>query len=387
MKIVHVITGLNGGGAQYFLYRLLPYLAAEHECEVICLSSVGPIGEKIRAIGIPVRALEMGRHPLALGAFLKLRRRLKEAKPDLVHTWMYHSDLLGGLAARSLGIRHVVWAIHSPDIDKRYIRFPTRIVARICAALSSRVPAAIVSCAHTAWKNHARFGFSNANVTVIPNGFDVSKFRPDAKAGQKIRDELGIPADAPLVGMVARFNEQKGHKDFCTIAKLLRGRMPDVRFLLAGRDVTPQNRTLTQWLEDAGLKSGISVIGPRDDVPDILNALDVLVSPSLGEAFPLIIGETMACGVPCVATDVGDTAWIVGDGGIVTPPGDEQAIVEGIIRILDLPVSQRRELGYRAHQHITREFDLGAIAIKYKALYEAVVSREPAPMTSVTAGA
>jgi glycosyltransferase involved in cell wall biosynthesis len=370
MKIVHVITGLNGGGAQYFLYRLLPHLLKNHQCEVISLSDIGLLGEKIGNLGVPVRAVEMGRSPFVLGSFFKLRRYLKTSRPDVVHTWMYHSDLLGGLAARSLGIRGVVWAIHSPDVDERYIKLPTRIIARICAALSSFIPASIVSCSQAAWENHARFGFRPRNITVIPNGFDVSSFRPNAEARRRIRIETGIAQDAPVVGMIARFHEQKGHKDFLSAATRLREQVPSVRLLLAGRDIDRENQKLMQWIKGAGLESTVVLVGPRNDVPDILASLDALVSPSLGEAFPLIIGEAMACGVPCVATNVGDTALIMGDTGIATEPGDMQGIVDGLIEILTSSSEIRAARSYRARQRILDNFEMEHIAQRYMDVYE-----------------
>ncbi|HXM00796.1 MAG TPA: glycosyltransferase [Rhizomicrobium sp.] len=370
MKIVHVITGLDGGGAQYFLYRLLPHLAAHHQCEVISLSGIGPMGEKIRALGIPVSAVDMRKSAFGLGGFFALRRMLKEARPDLVHTWMYHSDLLGGLAARSLGIKPVVWAIHSPDVDERYIKLRTRVIARICATLAPFVPAQIVSCSADAWAKHARFGYRARNVTVIPNGFDVSQFHPDPDARNRIRAEFGLSADTPVVGMVARFHEQKGHKDFFAIARMLLARRPDVRFLLAGRGITGENAALMDWMNAAGVQQAVTLAGPRNDVASVLSALDVLVSPSLGEAFPLIIGETMACGVPCVATDVGDTAYIIGTAGVATPPGDPAAMADALARILNMPKTERETLSAQARLRIVENFEIGLVARKYEEVYE-----------------
>jgi glycosyltransferase involved in cell wall biosynthesis len=321
---------------------------------VISLSGMGPMGEQIRALGIPVSAVDMRKSALGLGGFFALRRMLKEAKPDLVHTWMYHSDLLGGLAARSLGIKPVVWAIHSPDVDERYIKLRTRVIARICATLAPFVPAQIVSCSADAWMKHARFGYRARNVTVIPNGFDVSQFHPDPDARNRIRGEFGLAADAPVVA----------------IARMLLAKRPDVRFLLAGRGIARENTDLMDWMNASGVQQAVTLAGPRNDVASVLSALDVLVSPSLGEAFPLIIGETMACGVPCVATDVGDTAYIIGTAGIATPPGDPAAMADALARILNMAKTDREALSAQARLRIVENFEIGLVARKYEEVYE-----------------
>jgi glycosyltransferase involved in cell wall biosynthesis len=206
-------------------------------------------------------------------------------------------------------------------------------------------------------------------MVVIPNGFDLSELRPDPAARQDVRRELEVGERAPLVGMAARFHPQKDHASFLEAAKILHGRLPDVRFLLCGDGVTCENRALSDRVRQAGLADHAHLLGVRGDVPRLLAALDVAVLSSVGEAFPLVLGEAMACGVPCVATDVGDAARIIGETGEVVPPRDPAALAAALERVLNLEPERRRELGMAARQRIEENYSIERIAKRYEDLY------------------
>lgn len=375
MKVVHVITGLGVGGAETALHRLLSHWDRRRfQAEVFSLTDEGPMADRIRALGVPVRTIGMRPglpDPLGL---IRLAGWLRAARPDLVQTWMYHADLLGGLAAKYAVRAPVVWGVRHANLDPHVNKRSTVWTAKTCARLSHRLPARIVCCAEVVLKVHARIGYDESKMVVIPNGFDLEAFRPDPAARPVVRRELGIPAEAPLVGLIGRFHPQKDHRTFIGAAALLHEQMPDVHFLLAGTGVTWENEILAGWIRAAGIQERCHLLGRRDDVPRLMAALDVAASSSVGEGFPNIIGEAMACGVPCAVTDVGDSAQIVGDTGRVVAPGAPEALARALHELLAAGREERLRLGDAARRRIEEKFSISAVVARYEQLYEEVAA-------------
>lgn len=341
---------------------------------VISLMSIGEIGPRIERLDVKVYALGMSRGTPSPLVVLRLMKLLRSLQPDVLHTWMYHADLLGGLAARIVGFKKIIWCIRHSDLSRSKNKLTTLWVVRVCAVLSSWVPAQIISCSHRAKEIHSDIGYAAGKLHVIPNGFDLFRFVPDESARSSVRGELGLPPDAPLVGLVARFNPQKNHFGFIEAAALVRAQLPEVQFLLAGTGVDTSNHELVRAISAAELGSSVHLLGRRDDVPRLMASLDVLVSSSDGEGFPNVLGEAMACGVPCVVTDVGDSAEIVGDTGRVVEPGDMIGLANGLIELLQMPQTQREALRARARARISSQYEIGAITRMYESFYEEVAS-------------
>ncbi len=357
------------------LLRLVERLRGAFDQQVISLTDCGPVGERIVGVGVPVKTLGMRRgvpNPLAVVRLAGMIRRLG---PDVVQTWMYHADLLGGMAARLAGTRAVAWNIRHNELSNEESAWLTRRVVSLCARLSGRIPMRIVCCSHAAMRTHVALGYEPSRFVILPNGFDLDRFRPDA--GARVREELGIPESAPLIGLIARFHPQKNHALFFAAAGLLHARRPDVHFVLAGRGVDPENREIVRWIRNAGTGEVTHLLGERDDVPRLTAALDISTSSSSwGEAFPNVLGEAMACGVPCAATDVGDAALIVGDTGRIVPRDDPQALARAWEELLSLPEGERRALGRAARARIREHFDMNAVAERYAALYRELAARK-----------
>jgi len=372
--ILHVITGLHVGGAEVMLYNLLSSMDRNRFApEVISLLEPGPVGRKIEALGIRVRSLGMTRGMPRPSHVLRLARWLKADSPDLVQTWMYHANLIGGLAAKCAGNVPVIWGIHHSTLDST-AKARTIGIAKVSALLSRWLPARIVYCSEASRAAHSQLGYHSDKAVVIPNGFDLTTFRPDPLARTSLCRELALPDHTPLVGLVARFHPLKDHRTFLQAAAYLHADLPDVRFVLCGVGVDWQNPELSQWVRQAGLEGACYLLGPREDMPRVTAALDVASSSSIGEAFPLVIGEAMSCGVPCIVTDVGDSAAIVGDTGIVVPPRDAHALAEGWRHMLELPAEQRAHLGMLARQRITERYSLAHVVSEYECLYQAVLA-------------
>lgn len=372
MKVTHVITGLNTGGAETMLLRLVEQMRGDFDAEVISLTDIGPVGEQLAARGIPVRALGMRRGIPSPIAVLRLAHMLRASKPDVVQTWLYHADLIGGLAARLAGINRVVWGIHISFLDAKEKR-TTRWTIRASAWLSRRVPRRIVCCAESAREIHARIGYDPTKLTFIPNGFDTVAYRPDEAARTRLRRELGLAADAPLVGCIARFHPQKDHATFIEAAKTLHATMPDVHFVLCGDGLDASNTPLQSWIGEGAFAKRVHLLGRRNDIPSIAAALDVCtLSSAYGEAFPMVLGEAMSCGVPCVATDVGDSALLVGEAGTVVPPRNARALATAWASVLGASETQRAALSRAARSRIESKFSLSTIAGLYADEYRLI---------------
>jgi len=375
IHVTHIITGLNTGGAEMMLYMLL--LKADKSrfsANVISLTNIGPVGEKIQKLGIPVIALGMYAKAPNPWAIVRIGSYLRQISTDVVQTWMYHADLIGGVAARLAGKIPVVWGIHHTTLKPNSDKQSTILVAKTCSKLSKWIPARIVCCAKISRSLHVSLGYDEQKMLVIPNGFDLERFCPNKTAYREIREELGIPEETLLIGLVGRFHPQKGYRTFVEAAARLHTRHPYVHFVLCGNDITWENRDLVRWIDSAGIREQCHLLGHRDDIPWIQASLDIgSTSASHGEAFPLVIGEAMACGVPCVVTDVGDSALIVDDTGIVVPPKDPDAMTQAWEKIILLGRNGRFQLGKRARQRIRENFDLNIIVRRYEKLYDSVV--------------
>ena len=386
MKLCMIISGLSTGGAEMMLLNLLKHIdRGRFSPRVFSLTTKGEIAPRIKALGIPVEALGMRTDRPNLAKFLRLVRRLRELKPDVVHTWMYHADVLGGPAARLAGVRALCWGLHSgsthllqqhknndSDIPIRLKR-STQWMVNVSAVLSSRIPKKILSCAQSTANAHERYGYDGKKIVVIPNGFDTLRFVPDLDAYSTVRWELGLPEDTPIVGMIARFHPHKNHVGFLEVASRIRRSRPDTHFLLAGAGVDADNAELQRKIQTLGLAGNTHLLGNRTDVPRLMAALDVLLVPSVSEAFPLVIGEAMACGTPCVVTDVGDSAEMVGEAGRVAKQGDIEGLARGVLDILSLSGEERQELGEKARKRIRAKYSIKSIARRHEELYESLV--------------
>jgi glycosyltransferase involved in cell wall biosynthesis len=378
-SVLHIITGLDSGGAETALARLAAAVDRDRFPQtVLSLTDIGEVGRAIAASGVTVAAAGLGRGGLpGPGGLGRLGRLIAAARPDLVQCWMYHANLLGGLAARwhlGHGVPQV-WGVRQTELGRDAVRRRTALVARAGGWLSGRIPAAVVFNAEAARAAHVALGYDAGRARVIPNGFDTEVFRPDTAARGRIRAELGIAADVPLVGLVGRWDPQKDHATFIAAAAAVHRALPAVRFVLAGAGVEPDNATPTRLVAEAGLGGACHLLGHRRDIPALTAALDVACSSSFGEGFANAIGEAMACAVPCAVTAAGDSAAIVADTGRVVPPRQPAALAEAMLDLLRLPANARQALGQQARARVIAEYSIQAMTRRFEALWEEVLER------------
>ena len=377
IEVAHIITGLGTGGAETMLLKLLSHSdRARFSSRVYSLSAASSaIADRIRALGVPVTSFSMTREAPDPWAIVRLSRALRASRADIVQTWMYHADLVGSIATKLAVIgAPIVWNIRQGNLDRELNRPRTLALIRLCAKLSSRVPDAIICCSSDARRVHSSIGYCDEKIRVIGNGFDTEVFRPDAAARAAVRAELGIADDMVVIGLVARFDPQKDHRTFISAAARLVERRPGVRFLLCGSGITTNNAALMEWIDAAGLRGACHLLGERTDVPRRVAAMDLASLSSRGEGFPNVLGEAMSCGVPCVATNVGDSAVIIGDTGLVVPPRDPAALAEAWEELLVHGRSSLEDLGTRARRRVAEKFSIDVVVRSYEQAYEEIVA-------------
>jgi glycosyltransferase involved in cell wall biosynthesis len=370
IAVTHVITGLELGGAEMMLYKLLRSIDRERfDPTVISLSTLGPLAPRIASLGVPVSALGMPNGRLRARPLGLLGRGLLARHPRVVHTWMYHADLLGGALAHATGTAKVIWGVRG-SLDRRLSKRSSLLTARACALSSSWLPDRIVSCSVRLAELHVQLGYDQSRMTVIPNGFDLAWFKPEPQRRAQARERLGLGERELLVGTIGRFHPQKDHRTFVRAAGEIARSRPDVSFVVCGPGVDSANAELQGWMTEAAIADRCRLLGPVRDTRGLLNALDVLVcSSAFGEGFPNVLGEAMACGVPCVTTDVGDAAMIVADSGAVVSPGDHAALARAVLDVLALPEQERAARATAARQWMTDRFELGTVTRRFEALY------------------
>ncbi len=371
-RVLFITTGLHTGGAEKQLARLLSRLHGRViEAEVVSLATRGPVSAEIEALGVPVWHLGIVNPLRVLQAAWRLARIVRQFRPEVIHGWMYHGNLAAWLARKAAGPRtRLAWGIRQSLYDLAREKPATRRVIRLGARFSAGVDAVVYN-SETARAQHEAIGYARARAQVIDNGFDTGRFCPDGAARGDVRRELGLPATARLIGLIARYHPMKGHEVFLEAARRLAAKRNDVHFLLAGREVTAEHPVFKPWTRQPSLDGRLHLLGERTDIPRLAAALDIASSSSTwGEAFPNAIAEAMSCGVPCVATNVGDVRRIVGETGIVVPAGDAAALADGWDRILALPEADRQALGVKARERVAAHFSLESVAARYAALYE-----------------
>lgn len=365
-----IITGLSGGGAETWLYRLLACIdRSRFSIHVISLGGVGVMGPLIKGLGIPVTTIHMRPGLAACLRFPRLVKALRAIRPDVVHTMMYHADLAGGLAARFAGKPSVLWGIHHGDLSFRHNKLRTLAIARACALFSRWLPNHILVCSEWSRQIHSDFGYCSDRMSVITNGFDVERFTPNTGARSSVRSELGLSSEALIVGIVARDDPIKNLQGFLASAARVREVLPGVHFVLAGEGIDESNDALVQSIAEHQLEGAAHLLGRRTDVPRLMSSFDVVALSSHGEAFPNVLGEAMACGVPCVSTDAGDAAEIIGSTGHVVPLGDMIGLADGLVTILKLPRAGRRALGRAARERVVERYTVNGIVKKYENVF------------------
>ena len=372
-----MITGLQTGGAEMMLYKLLSGIdRSRFEPIVISLMDEGTLGARIKETGVRVISLNIGNVLTMPGGLRRLRRQLREIQPDLLLGWLPHGNLFATMAgAMTHSSIPVLWNVRQSLDTLRQEKAGTMAAIGVGAALA-RMPGAIIYNSRRGAEQHEAIGYPRDKSRFIANGFDCALFRPDPALRLQVRAELGLGESDLVIGNAGRYHAMKGHDTFFEAAGIIARNHPDARFVLAGRAVEWSNPVLSQLAHKFNIADKVLLLGERTDMHRICAALDVAtLASSWGEGFPNVVGEAMACGVPCVVTDVGDAAWIVGDSGVVVRPRNAQAFAEACHSLINRDASERQRMGWRARKRVVQEFSLEAIVRQYEELFTEVHER------------
>jgi glycosyltransferase involved in cell wall biosynthesis len=371
--VLHVITGLAVGGAEMALYRLiLAFRGSQYRHTVIVLSPGGGMYPRFAASGVTLIVLDVRRSPIS--DLVRLIRLVRTMRPDIVQTWLYHADFLGGLAARLAGNRNVIWGIRTTDVDGGCAR-STALVRHLCASLSRWVPHTIVCVAEAARRSHALLGYDASRMVVVGNGFDLSAFSPGQDGRTALRAHCGFASDDIVLGTLGRFNLDKDYPNFVKAAGQLASRYPRLRFLMIGKSLDAANAELARWIAATGYAKRFVLLGERADIAICLSAMDIFCLSSRTEAFPNVVGEAMAMGLPCVATDVGDVAVLMAGTGVLVPRANPDALAQGVAGLMALDPAHRRQMGQLARARIGARFTMGCVRERFERIYEGVIAR------------
>lgn len=370
IKICHIITSFDADGAEMMLYKLLSG-TDRHKFEpiVISLADYGMLGDKTKALGIKVYSIGMKSGFPSPNKLLSLISLVRKLSPDIIQGWMYHGNLAAQLVGTFTSKKvHILWNIRHSLYSLSHEKKGTAMMIKIGKYLS-HLPEYIIFNAKISARQHKDFGYCDTNCIVIPNGFETNIFKPISEAYTEVRTELNLPVNTFLIGLIARYHPMKDHDNFLKAASLFSAIYSDVHFMLVGKDIDQNNTELVQKINHLGLSKKVHLLGERRNLPRLISALDIFSLTSYTEAFPNVIGEAMACEVPCAVTDVGDSSWIVGETGKVVKPQDPVALSNAWKDLYEINKEERHKLGILARERIIENFTLNNIIKEYEQIY------------------
>ncbi|MEM7725105.1 MAG: glycosyltransferase [Cyanobacteria bacterium P01_A01_bin.45] len=371
MKVVYIVSGLFIGGAETMLYNILSKMDKEKFTPyLISLLDGGALSDRVKALNIPVYSLGMKRGQISLKSLFQLLHIVNQIKPDIIQGWMYHGNIAAFLVKLFLFQKITVfWSIHHSIDSLSDEKKSTSLIINLSAPISKLVDK-VFFVSKRSQKQHQEIGYSSRNSYVIPNGFDTSLFQPSAERKSLVREELNLSEDTFIIGSFARYHAMKDFPNFLKAAAILSRNCPNVSFILAGTNVDIDNQDLCNLVKKLEIEDKVHLLGERSDIDQLMTALDVFtISSAYGEAFPLVLGEAMSCGIPCVVTDVGDSSWILGELGKVVPPRNSQALAQAWKELISIDRKEMKSTGERLRERIVDNFSLEAITFEYEKNY------------------
>jgi len=349
-------------------------LAQHAENHVVSLTDLGIFGPRIEALGVPVSALGLKHGRGIGGASRELRRFARKIQPDIIQGWMYHGNLAATFVRyTTFGKPHLLWNIRQSLDGLNDEKRSTGLVIR-AGKLISRTADTILYNSQKARSQHEALGYASSNARVIPNGFDTELWRPNAGARAKTRKELGLTDECILVGFVARFHPMKDLANLLRAISPLMEQNPHIHLAIIGDGNTPDNPALAPLYATLP-PANLHILGAQDNVENLIVGFDVFCLSSNSEAFPNVLGEAMSCGVPCIATDVGDAAKVLGDTGIVIPPSKPAALCQALSALIALSPADRNKTGAIARERIVGNYSLRNTVQGYINLYDSILEK------------
>src|SRR6266487_3114893 len=335
MKIFFLVRALTYGGAERQLTLLAKGLSERgHDVVIAVFYSGGPLEKELYDTKVRIRPLNKSGRWDICGFLFRLIQAVREERPDVLHGYLWDPNLLTVVLKPLFPDIKIAWGVRSSARDLKRETWLDRLIIKLNCWLSG-LPDVIIANSQVGRADYLAQGYPGEKMVVIPNGVDTERFDRDPKPRCRIRCEWGVTEQDHVVGLVGRLSPIKDHPNFLRAAALLAKKRKDIRFVCVGDGSPEYRQTLGVLAEELGLRGCLIWNEAREDMSAVYNALDIAVSSSYSEGLSNVIGEAMACGVPCVVTNVGDSAWVVGNTGEVVPPKDPVALKNAIERSLD----------------------------------------------------
>jgi glycosyltransferase involved in cell wall biosynthesis len=372
LKIVHIITGLGDGGAEHALYKICKYdLKNKHV--VISLTGPGKYFSLLKKLKIEVHLLYF--NFFSIHKFFYLSNLLSCLKPDIIQTWLVHADFVGSISARLAGIRNIIWNIRYSNLETGSAKFTTIIIIKILAKISKFLPKSIITVSKKAKKIYEIKGYNSEKLKFIPNGYDLKILRPNKLQKINFKKKYKIKKNIPIIGNVGRYDPQKDHLNLLKALSLIRSKNINFFCVLVGPNIEKKNISLFSAIKKLKLSKNVKLLGQNKNISKVMNGLDVYVqSSSYGEGFPNVVAEAMACGTPCVATNVGDTSYIVGKTGWVVVPKNPIKLAKAIEKALAENKTRKWiKRCNKARLRVKKNFDIFKMIKNYDQLWNNVL--------------
>ena len=375
MKVVHIITGLGNGGAEHALFKICKY-DVKNKHFVISLKDKGKYFSLLNKLGIKVYCLNVSF--FSIYKFLFLIKLLRSLKPDIVQTWLVHADFIGSFAARLAGIKKILWNVRYSNIEIGKAKFTTILIIKILSILSYIIPKLILVVSKRAKKIYEMEGYNKKILKFIPNGYDMKVLKNDNTLKKKFRKKIKIRKSVPLIGNVARYDPQKDHLNLLNALALIRLKKINFFCVLIGLNLDTNNTKIITEIKRLKLNNHVKLLGQIKNITEVMNGLDIhVLSSSYGEGFPNVVAESMACGTPCIVTDVGDSSYIVGKTGWVVPPNNSHKLAEAIQKSLDEIRSLKwNKRCIKAQLRIKDKFNIGKMIELYNSVWVKVYKKD-----------
>jgi glycosyltransferase involved in cell wall biosynthesis len=376
IKIIHVINCLSPGGAERMLFNLLANADMDKfDIKVLSLQDKGQLYSDIKKLGVPVYCFSMFHKIDFIFKFIKLIYTIHKLKPDIIHTWMYHSNIIAGFAAKIVSRCKIVWSIHASKLDAGFTKRSTKIAIKLSSLMSFFIPHKIIFCSNSSYYLHQIIGFDNSKMAVVPNGVDLKLFKKSNANKLELINKINNEDNTIFIGMAARYDPMKGYDIFIRSAKILCEKYSNVHFLLCGSNVTNSNHELVKMIIDDNLVSRIHLLGYISDMPKFYNSINILtVASSYGEAFPMSICEAMSCEVPVVSSDLGDCSYIINDSEMIFPINNAEILSKRWEKIITHDKEIKHMIGKKNRERIMSLFEIKNIEKTYEKNYLEVLN-------------
>ena len=375
MKVLHIITSLGDGGAENTLYKICKYDSV-NEHIIISLKKADKYSLLLKKINIKVYHLNMKFYSIL--NFFYLIKLLRFLKPNIVQTWLVHGDLIGGVAAKLSGFHNIVWNIRYSNLEVKKNNLINLLLIKLLAKLSFYIPKLIIVVSKSTKKNCKDLGYHEKKLFLISNGYDLSILKPSKNKRLHFRKSFKIKKKTTIIGNVARYDPMKDHENLLMALSLIKKQNIDFFCILAGSNVDKKNMKLVNIIKRLKLSNYVKLLGSHNNIVEVMNEIDVYVQSSgYGEGFPNVVAEAMACETPCIVTNVGDAAFIVGKTGWVVPKNNSLKLSKAIMNSIfsKMKTKNWQQRCNQARLRIVQNFDIDIMVHSYNKLWSKVQNK------------